>query len=199
MTEENKKFQKLQDTFSSRIIDDPPIKKGAMGITPAVFLHNPKYAHNVGAAVRACSCFGVEQLWWSGNRIDDDFELTNRLPREERMKGYKSVDMVRSERPFEHFPNASIIGIELKEGAEPLHHFEHPEEAVYVFGPEDGSLTKGVRVRCHRFVVIPSHHCLNLAAAINVVLYDRRAKRIRDGMEEDLMMEELLHEHRGPI
>lgn len=30
--------------------------------------------------------------------------------------------------------------------------------------------------RCHRFVVIPSRSCLNLAASVNVVLYDRMVK-----------------------
>jgi tRNA(Leu) C34 or U34 (ribose-2'-O)-methylase TrmL len=45
-----------------------------------------------------------------------------------------------------------------------------------VFGPEDGHVPKGVRGACHRFVTIPSDGCLNLAAAVNVVLYDRMAK-----------------------
>ena len=29
---------------------------------------------------------------------------------------------------------------------------------------------------CHRFIVIPSRHCVNLAAAVYLVLYDRAAK-----------------------
>ena len=46
-----------------------------------------------------------------------------------------------------------------------------------MFGPEDGSLSKGDLAACHRFVRIPTNSCLNLAAAVNVVLYDRLAKR----------------------
>jgi len=38
------------------------MKKPTPGRLPAVVLINPKYAHNVGAAVRACSCWGVRQL-----------------------------------------------------------------------------------------------------------------------------------------
>jgi tRNA(Leu) C34 or U34 (ribose-2'-O)-methylase TrmL len=66
------------------------------------------------------------------------------------------------------------VAVELRPDAESLVTFEHPGEALYVFGPEDGSLPKPVRLRCHPFVVIPTHHCLSLAAAVNVVLYDRR-------------------------
>ena len=73
--------------------------------------------------------------------------------------------------------------MELRPDAEPLLTFEHPENALYVFGPEDGGLPKPIRVLCHRFVVIPTRHCLNLAAAVNVVLYDRLLKRHLAGVE----------------
>ena len=61
--------------------------------------------------------------------------------------------------------------------------FEHPERALYVFGPEDGSLGRAVLARCHRFLVIPTRHCANLSAAVYTVLYDRHAKRVRAGLE----------------
>jgi hypothetical protein len=37
------------------------------GVTPSVVLVNPKYPHNVGAALRVCSCFdaAVEMPAWS--------------------------------------------------------------------------------------------------------------------------------------
>src|SRR5262249_34036115 len=80
---------------------------------------------------------------------------------------------------FDRFPSRGVtpVAVELLPTAQPLTSFEHPEDALYVFGPEDGGLPKAVRLLCHRFVFIPTHHCLNLAAAVNVVLYDRRLKR----------------------
>ena len=68
--------------------------------------------------------------------------------------------------------------VERRSQAENLVDFEHPERAVYIFGPEDGEVSKGVRSVCHRFVCIPTLNDgpLNLAAAVNVVLYDRLAK-----------------------
>ena len=35
---------------------------GALGVV----LIDPKYSDNVGATIRACSCFGVESLVWTG-------------------------------------------------------------------------------------------------------------------------------------
>jgi hypothetical protein len=41
-----------------------------------------------------------------------------------------------------------------------------------------------VLARCHRFVVIPTRHCTNLAAAVYTVHYDRHAKRVSAGLDE---------------
>jgi tRNA(Leu) C34 or U34 (ribose-2'-O)-methylase TrmL len=169
-----------------------------IGLTPAVALLDPKFAHNVGGVLRACSCFGARQLWWSGDRVTLDVRKGQRLPREERMKGYRDVEMVRDDRIFDAFgPGVTPVAVELRPGAESLAEFEHPERPLYVFGPEDGSIPAVALRHCHRFVVIPSRHCLNLAAAAYVVLYDRLVKRHRLGLEDATAG--YLAEHRGPI
>ena len=66
--------------------------------------------------------------------------------------------------------------IELIEGATALPDFKHPENAFYVFGPEDGSVPKEVLKWCDEVVYVPTIGCMNLAATCNVVLYDRLAK-----------------------
>jgi tRNA(Leu) C34 or U34 (ribose-2'-O)-methylase TrmL len=166
-----------------------------------VALIDPKYPHNVGAALRACSCWGVGQLWWTGKRVALSVPRGERLPREERMKGFRDVEIVRDDRVFDRFESSAVtpVAVELRPQSESLVNFEHPEDAMYVFGPEDGSLPKTVRLLCHRFVVIPTHHCLNLAAAVNVVLYDRRLKRQLNGLEGMAPVREMLREHRGPF
>jgi tRNA(Leu) C34 or U34 (ribose-2'-O)-methylase TrmL len=171
------------------------------GRPPAVALIDPKYPHNVGAALRVCSCWGVGQLWWTGSRVTLDVPRGERLPREERMKGYRAVEMAIDDCFFDRFRPGGVtpVAVELLPTAEPLVSFEHPENALYVFGPEDGGLPKAVRLHCHRFVFIPTHHCLNLAAAVNVVLYDRRLKRHLAGREPVGPLGEMLREHRGPV
>jgi len=155
-----------------------------LGAAPAVGLVDPKFPHNVGAAVRAASCYGIRQVWFSGDRVRLDASKGYRLPREERMRGYKDVVLHKDDRFLDVFTDAVPVAVELRRNAESLIEFEHPENALYVFGPEDGSLDRAVLARCHRFVVIPTRHCTNLASAVYTVLYDRHAKRVRAGLEE---------------
>ena len=68
------------------------------------------------------------------------------------------------------------IAVERLPGALPLPKFCHPERAFYVFGPEDDTLNNTIVKRCNYTVMIPTAYCMNLAATVNVVLYDRLAK-----------------------
>jgi tRNA(Leu) C34 or U34 (ribose-2'-O)-methylase TrmL len=145
--------------------------------TPAIILTEPKYAHNVGTAIRMASCFGAKVVIFTGDRIDFANDGTTRLPREERMRGYKDVIVLHDDYPFNRFTSdVTPVALEMKLNSEPLTTFEHPEYPVYVFGPEDGSISRANMGMCHRFVVVPSKHCLNLASAVGIVLYDRMQK-----------------------
>lgn len=167
---------------------------------PSLILCNPKYPHNVASAVRNCSCFGFRQVWWTGDRVTLDVELGERLPREERMKGYRDVRQCPFPTPFGRIARGTtVVGVELCKGAYSLTEFDHPDDAVYVFGPEDGSIPKTARMNCHRFVFIPSRHCLNLSNAVGIVMYDRLAKRVAAGKEPVPVLKEVLNETRGMI
>ncbi len=150
---------------------------------PAIILIDPKFAHNVGAVVRAASSFfGLSTVIYTGRRVRLELDQTKRLPREERMRGYADVTLVNHDYPFDLLVKEAVpVGVELLPGTTNLAWFEHPENAVYVFGPEDGGLSKSARLNCHYFVQIPGYHCLNLAAAVNVVLYDRTVKQWSQG------------------
>ena len=71
---------------------------------------------------------------------------------------------------------AKVICVDLVEGATPLPEFIHPENAFYIFGPEDGTISQGIIDAADDVVYIPTIGCMNLAATVNVVLYDRLAK-----------------------
>ncbi len=176
-----------------------PLPQGRL---PAVILIDPKYPHNVGAALRSCSCFGLKQLWWTGTRVRIDPVRGERLPREERMKGYKEVTLCPCDYPLDQFDEedgAVPVAVEVRQNSEPLTTFEHPEKAVYVFGPEDGSIPKPWLLLCHRFVHIPSNHCLNLSTAVAVVLAHRRMSRQLAGQEPILPLHQQLKEQRGRV
>lgn len=168
------------------------------GIAPAIGLIDPKYPRNVGTVVRAASCYGIKQVWFSGNRVSLTAEKGKyRLPREERMRGYNDVELRQYDYFIDQFEKGvTPVAIELRNTSEQLPAFEHPENALYIFGPEDGNIPKPFLIKCHRFVVIPTRHCLNLAAAVNVILYDRYVKRLNAGLEKWTPMSELLSEKR---
>lgn len=166
-----------------------------------VLLVDPKTPFNVGAVIRACSIFDVRLLRWSGPRIEEaearraagSTAHKDRMPREERMKDYAGVDWkpsVNSERPLQEFAGLEPVCVEFVPGAQLLPTFEHPERAVYIFGPEDGNVPKGLRVNCHHFVRIPAANRtpFNLAASVNLMLYDRFVKT-GDWMEASEMLE----------
>ena len=63
-----------------------------------------------------------------------------------------------------------------------LPEYIHSENAFYVFGPEDGSVSQSIVDWCQDVVYIPTNGCMNLAATVNVLLYDRLAKsQVRGG------------------
>lgn len=177
---------------------DPFKKRPVIRQTPSIVLCNPKFPHNVGAAIRAASCFGVEEVWVTGTRCADEVRTMARIPREERMRNYEEVLLVLDDYPATGLPEgATPVAIELLPGAENLTAFEHPANPVYLFGPEDGSVPPSLRQHCHRRVFIPTRHCVNLSAAVYLVLYDRLVKRIQSGAEQPLPIDEVLGKARA--
>jgi hypothetical protein len=105
----------------------------------------------------------------------------HRLPREERLKEFKNVIWlrIRGELKMAELESFGVpVAVEVSDSAEYLDEFVHPEYAMYIFGPEDGSIPKAMLAECHRFVRIRSANRtpLNLAAAVNTVLHDRLIK-----------------------
>lgn len=138
-----------------------------------VGLYHVKNTINVGAVLRAAGCFDAAFVASCGGRY-------KRVPTDT-MKAYRripllQVDDLKSVIPYDCVP----VAVELVPGAVRLETYKHPERAFYVFGGEDQTLGKPVLEWCRDVVVVPAG-CLNLAAAVNVVLYDRTAKQLVSG------------------
>lgn len=135
-----------------------------------VGLENPKKEVNVGGALRAATCYGAGLIAVSGERFERQAADTT--------KAYRHIPMLRVAQLADALPfDCTPVAVELVEGARSLVDYEHPERAFYVFGPEDGTLDGDVLGWCRDVVYIPTNYCMNLAATVNVVLYDRLCKR----------------------
>jgi len=140
----------------------------------AIGLHRPKSKANVGSVIRASMCFEAASIAISGDRIDGSWIKS--APNV--TAGHRHIPILRGElrslAPFGAVP----VAVELIDGAEALHDFVHPASAFYIFGPEDGTLGRAILDWCPRKVMVPTRLCMNLAATVNVVLYDRLAKQL---------------------
>jgi tRNA(Leu) C34 or U34 (ribose-2'-O)-methylase TrmL len=97
-------------------------------------------------------------------------------------KAHRHVPLLRVENMADAIPfNCVPVAVDLVEGAVPLPDYQHPERAMYIFGPEDGTLGEATLKLCRDRVMIPTAFCLNLAVAVSTVLYDRRAKEKQRG------------------
>lgn len=101
-----------------------------------------------------------------------------RRSRTDTSAAYRHLPLIQCEDLREVVPYGSVpVAVELLDDAEPITGYEHPESAMYVFGPEDGTLGKNTLSWCRDVIYVPTAYCLNLAAAVNIVLYDRLLKR----------------------
>jgi len=148
-----------------------------IGVAPAVVLINPKYQENIAQILRACACFDIKQLWYTGDRVEFN---NHRLPRELRLRDYLLTDIYHDDKFLERFPTTiKPVAIEFfkEEGAEVLPNFSHDfVNNIYIFGPEDGNIPSNILRECVSFVKIPTNFCINLAQAVNLTLYDRTSK-----------------------
>lgn len=137
----------------------------------AVGLLRPKDAKNVGGVLRAAYCYNAAMVVIQGDRtgIHSSQDTTQAWRHIPVFRG----DNLRSFIPFDAVP----IAVDLVESAEALPTFKHPPRAFYVFGPEDGTLGRSTLDWCVKRVFVPTRTCMNLAATVNVVLYDRLAKQ----------------------
>lgn len=138
----------------------------------AIGLHRPKTAENIGSALRAAGCYGAAMVAVSGKRYTR--HATDTLKRW-RHAPLIEVNNLRDIVPYQCVP----VAVDLIPGATPLQNYHHPERAFYIFGPEDGTLGEEITEWCKDVVYVPTLYCMNLAACVNVLLYDRIAKQAR--------------------
>ena len=150
-----------------------------------IALTNPKTPTNVGAVMRAAGCYQAEQVIYTGNRYKQAAKYNQQVLKTDTFNTQDKIPLLSVESfidvkdVLQSIPaTAKIICVDLVEGAIPLPHFEHPPEAIYIFGPEDSSIKQDVIDIADDVVYVPTIGCMNLAATVNVLLYDRLAKSV---------------------
>ena len=126
--------------------------------------------------MRAAGNFRVDGVFYTGQRYPRAVLLNPDIPKMSRSVS-QDVPLSGVNCLIEAAPeNTKIICVEFALNAIPLPEFQHPDNAFYIFGPEDGTLDQDVIDRADAVVYVPTVGCMNLGATVNVVLYDRLTK-----------------------
>lgn len=125
---------------------------------------------NVGNLLRSAHSFGASFFFTVNPTVD--------------VKGMKESD---TSDAFGHLPfynfakpadlilpmNTSLVAIEFLPDAIELPSFRHPQQAVYVLGPEKSNVSDEMLARCDYKLKIPMKFCVNVGVAGALVMYDR--------------------------
>jgi len=142
----------------------------------SIGLINPKSPENVSSVMRTAGNFRVDSVIYTGKRYPRAIEL-NSCTVDMSRKLSKNIPLSGVTDLIDDAPeNSKIVCIELAENAIALPEYLHPDNAFYIFGPEDGSISQQDIDRADAVVYVPTVGCMNLAATVTVVLYDRLSK-----------------------
>ena len=153
----------------------------------SIGLINPKSPENVSSVMRAAGNFRVDSVFYTGKRYPQALKLKS-CTVDMRRKVSQNIPLSRVAGYIDDVPeNMKIVCVEFAENAMPLPEYQHPHNAFYIFGPEDGTISQDVINKADAVIYVPTIGCMNLAASVAVVLYDRLTKSSQCFASEELI------------
>lgn len=149
----------------------------------SIGLINPKSPTNVGAVMRAAGCYQVDGVFYTGQRYAKAAKFNTDTKNRVTSIPLTGVDSLIANISSE----IKVVCVDLVEGAIPLPEYQHPENALYIFGPEDGTIDQCIIDKADAVVYVPTVGCMNLAASVNVLLYDRLSKNATNIASDELI------------
>ena len=139
-------------------------------------LIDPKSPENVESVMRLAGNFRVDSVYYSGKRYPKAAKLKPCTVDMSR-KVSLNIPLTQVADLIDDTPDdLKIVCVEFAENAILLPEYQHPKNTLYIFGPEDSTMSQQTIDRADDVVYIPTVSCMNLSATVSVVLYDRLAK-----------------------
>lgn len=146
-----------------------------------IIFYDPKNTENVGTALRSAYLYNADVFIIIGQR-----EHVQRVLKQG-SNTYKAHHHIPTLffNSWEQFQESfsrdgvKLVAIELATSSISLPSFQHPKNAMYVFGNERNGIPKDVLSQCDHIVQIPAVRppgSFNLSTACSITLYDRFAK-----------------------
>lgn len=138
-------------------------ERGYFGIA----FYEPKFEENIGTAIRNAHCFGADFISVIGKRYER--QPSDTMATERHIPIYEYEDL---EDFLAHIPLGCELVIVECDGEDSAT-FIHPQRAIYLLGGEDRNAPNIPSIKRVRF---PTSHCVNMAVASGLILYDRKLK-----------------------
>ena len=125
---------------------------------------------NVGSLLRSAHSFGASFFFTVSPAVD-----IRAMQASDTSGAFGHIPFYNFETPADVLlpANTSLVAVELLPDAVDLPSFRHPRRAVYVLGPELGSVSDALLARCDYTIKIPMKFCVNVGVAGALVMYDR--------------------------
>ena len=147
----------------------------------ALILDNVQSPFNVGAIVRTAAAYRVEQAWLVGATPElDDAKVRKTALGCDRYLVWQRADTVAEALTAARGAGYSPVGLELADGASPLHELAFSGDVCLVIGHEDRGLSPATLDACDAVAYIPllgKVGSLNVATATAIALYELRRQR----------------------
>ena len=135
-----------------------------------VALWHPKESKNVGGLWRSAHVFGAAFLATIGKRYHREPPDTSDAASHVPLLAFEDYPSFEKIMMFD----VPLVVVERTPSARHLSQFTHPESAVYLFGPESGSVPDEIQAKADYCITIPyGEWSLNLASAGSIIMYDR--------------------------
>jgi len=147
----------------------------------ALILDNVQSPFNVGAIVRTAAAYRVEQAWLVGATPElDDAKVRKTALGCDRYLTWQRRDAIADALADARAEGFSPVGLELADGAGPLHELAVTGDVCLVIGHEDRGLGPATLDACDAVAYLPmlgKVGSLNVATATAIALYELRRRR----------------------
>jgi len=146
----------------------------------ALVLDGVQNPYNLGSILRSAAAFGVDHLWLVGATAPPAGAKTQKTALgSQRYLTWDHAETFAEAAPAVRADGYAIVGIELAEGAVPLHELALPDDVALVIGHEDRGLSREGLAGCDHLAYLPQVGkigSLNVATAASIALYEVRRR-----------------------